>query len=563
MDTTNGRPPDRHGGRTFPKNVASSGEPREEDEVEGGNVTGIRELIDDNDRAILSTMHASRLLARAAIGGAWLVLAACGGKVVAENAEEDSAVDGSAFDATRADSARIVDARTDLAPLKDAVESGTARDAIDLDGDAGAHGTSFWALQAHADEVAEPSGVAVDGSGNVYVAATFRRRVDIGLGPRTTPGPNQILLAKFDPSGKPLWDVVSKGYETSTRAIGVDAEGNLYASGTFDSRGTDLGGGIIIGKTPPPSWPSGWIAKYDAAGHNLWSHSLGSALVLSFSFSPDGHVHAAGVCTGPLLELGPIDSCPSTLSSGYPMLLELDGAGALVRGDGFVGDTGFLSMVREAGGTRAVLGQLRGPTDLGGGTITPRSSLDVLLAVFDRLPSGAPALRFTRSYGALASGGPVTGGVAFDAAGNVVFGGNTVDVTEFGTKGPFVAKLDPKGGAIWSVPLAHAVRGLTLDDLGRVLVAANEDPFGSNEAIRLIALDGVDGRLLWSRRWPISGPRGGVLFNTLMPTPIAVSSDGIIFTGAFAGDLPFDTTVLSVPVLTASITDLFLAKVAR
>jgi DNA-binding beta-propeller fold protein YncE len=74
--------------------------------------------------------------------------------------------------------------------------------------------------KAKAGELEEPSGVAVDGQGNVYVADTWNGRIQ-----------------KFDPSGRQVGEYGGARYTFySPRNVAVDRQGNVYVADTGNSQ---------------------------------------------------------------------------------------------------------------------------------------------------------------------------------------------------------------------------------------------------------------------------------------------------------------------------------------
>jgi hypothetical protein len=109
-------------------------------------------------------------------------------------------------------------------------------------------GTKLWVHQFGPGTVG--FGVAVDGSGNAYVAT------DAGV-------------VKFDTSGTELWfQSIATSGATYTRGVAVDGSGSAYVTGS--TRGTLPGS---------PETNAGFadvfVAKYDTSGTKLWVHQLG------------------------------------------------------------------------------------------------------------------------------------------------------------------------------------------------------------------------------------------------------------------------------------------------
>ena len=101
---------------------------------------------------------------------------------------------------------------------------------------------------------AEAYGIAVDGSGNVYVGIDS-----------DTPGNDMIMLAKWNSSGTLQWQkymTQSDGSYVRGRpeGIGVDSSGNVYVASQ-----TNLNSG------------EAWIAQFDSSGTIQWQNTFGNA----------------------------------------------------------------------------------------------------------------------------------------------------------------------------------------------------------------------------------------------------------------------------------------------
>ncbi|HEX6428577.1 MAG TPA: SBBP repeat-containing protein, partial [Niastella sp.] len=104
-------------------------------------------------------------------------------------------------------------------------------------------GTYGWAGQlgrydAIISSSASARKVALDGSGNVYVAGSFNGSLDFDAGPGdatlTSAGSNDIFIAKYDGNGSYIWAKRIGGTGSDAGiAIAVDANGNAYVTGVF------------------------------------------------------------------------------------------------------------------------------------------------------------------------------------------------------------------------------------------------------------------------------------------------------------------------------------------
>jgi hypothetical protein len=291
-------------------------------------------------------------------------------------------------------------------------------------------------------------GVAVDGAGNVIVVGWFSGTVNLGIGQLTATF-QDVLVAKLDPSGNTLWNrrFAGPGSEIGN-GIAVDAAGNVLVTGTFQST-IDGGGGPLQGAGSFDAF----VVKLDAAGNHLWSRTIeGSGFDDGNGISVDG--------AGNAFVTGATHFAPSTASN--PFLLKLDpagnqiwnrqlatstmsGRGVTVAPDGdvlVVASSAITTLVSRLDGTGAPLwsqtfagaqgndiavdaldnvffaGQLTGPTDFGGGSLSSNGSTDAFVTKLG--PTGA--YEWARSMGS--AGFDTSNGVAPDGKGNVLLVGS-------------------------------------------------------------------------------------------------------------------------------------------
>ena len=162
-----------------------------------------------------------------------------------------------------------------------------------------ADGTLQWQkLWSNSSETA--SGIALDSSGNVYVAGTIS-----GASPFS---PTSALLFKLNSSGNLDWQKTwSYGYYTNAYAVAVDSSNNIYIAGSTDCSNNscfnnavllkfDTNGNVVwqrawnagIGAadaialdTAGNIYLTGYESAYQAAGGNGWQ-------VMLLKFSPTG-----------------------------------------------------------------------------------------------------------------------------------------------------------------------------------------------------------------------------------------------------------------------------------
>lgn len=167
-------------------------------------------------------------------------------------------------------------------------------------------GTAIWAssIGGTLDDVA--MALAVTSTGNVYIAGGFKS-ASMTVGSSVLTGypsivPGTAYIAKFSPSGTPLWGQaagVHTGWSRST-GLAADASGNVYMSGMYTDTSV-VWGGTTITKTYPGSFQSAmYVVRYTPAdvmdrhkamgsnGYNLTSYSMCS--------SPCGWIWISGAC---------------------------------------------------------------------------------------------------------------------------------------------------------------------------------------------------------------------------------------------------------------------------
>jgi len=185
---------------------------------------------------------------------------------------------------------------------------GTFKDSIDLGGGAmkaaggndlmlarfDASGRHVWSKRIGNPFNEMAGGIAVDRAGNLVITGSYDRDVDFLGTPLVASGESDVFVARLSPDGAPLW-VKSYGTEREDvgYGIGVDDAGNAVLTGWFESP-INFGGGALVGK----GQKDGFIAKLDVDGKHLWSrrfgdwdHDSGNAIAVT----PDGAAWLTGI----------------------------------------------------------------------------------------------------------------------------------------------------------------------------------------------------------------------------------------------------------------------------
>lgn len=151
-------------------------------------------------------------------------------------------------------------------------------------------GNDVWTTQFGSTGLDAAFGVAVDSTGNIFVAGATQ-----GVFPgEVAAGGQDAFLTKLDPAGNVLWSRQFGTAATDWAFVGVDGDGNAYVAG-----GTR---GAFAGETSAGDWDA-YARKYDGAGNVVWTRQFGSPgadWADGVAVDPAGNSHAAGRTSGAL-----------------------------------------------------------------------------------------------------------------------------------------------------------------------------------------------------------------------------------------------------------------------
>jgi hypothetical protein len=450
-----------------------------------------------------------------------------------------------------------------------AAETCASTDDEDCDG----HDCAKWAELFGDGAEQFGNAVAVDSSGNVYVAGDFYGALPFPGHTLIASGFDAMFVAKFDPGGKHLWsNQFSGGMTQGVSTIAVDAAGNVVIGGY--SIGTISFGGETLA-------PGAFVAKFDASGMHSWSRSFGgstacglpfgTSAVGAVAFDPKGDVIAAGAfCgsadfgSGPVPSAGNTDAFVVKLRGADGSMKASDGAWANVFGDGLAQSAGPVAV--DAAGKVLVAGTFYGSMTLGSMTLTSAGNSDAFLAKLkpDGTVSWTQAFASTGADTALSLavdplGGPILAG---RFGGAINFGGGPVDVVG-GSSNRFVVKYSAghlyQWAEVFSGDALLSTASVASDASGNVFVVTGyQGKLGLGTStlmsagksdILLAKLDASTGAPVWYRSFGDDADQ--------QPGGIGVAPDGSpIITGGVGGEMDFGTGVLK----SAGGGDLLIAK---
>lgn len=429
-----------------------------------------------------------------------------------------------------------------------------------------------------------PKGLVVDAAGNAFVTGSFRSStLTLGSVVLTGNGNTDGFIARIGTTGTWQWGTRFGGTsEDSGQGVALDAQGNLYATGSFTSTNVAFGNttlsatGIIEKEV--------YLARLNAAnGQWVWATAAGGILDdegMGLSVGAAGVVNLVGNFNSPNAPFG-----STTLSSAAYLITDT----FVAQANGTTGAWNW-AVSTEGGGDRRVMGSC---TDAQGnlyltGTFT--GVVDFGSIRLNAEPNGNDI--FVAKLGpngqwlwaAQAGGGATDRGqaVAADAQGNVyvtgtfaagsfaiavpaftaIFGSTTI--TTNGATDAFIAKLDSNGQWQWAVAGggtgSDAGNGIGVNAAGEPFVTGTYSgarpvfgpttlPVTPTQGGTFVSHLGTTGQWLWTVRAGSSGSDTG--------RALAVDAAGDpIITGAFNGTGAFGSTSL----VSAGSSDVYVAK---
>lgn len=146
----------------------------------------------------------------------------------------------------------------------------------------------------------EPSSVAVDDGGNVYVSGTYTNSLTIGslTIPASNVNGNDCFLAKFNSSGTPLWlkKISSPSFEAPAKVI-IANDGNILITGGFQGLTLQVDNLILNNINLNVDLNDIFLIKFDTDGNVIWGRregGQGSDIGLALASSSDGSIYLCG-----------------------------------------------------------------------------------------------------------------------------------------------------------------------------------------------------------------------------------------------------------------------------
>jgi uncharacterized delta-60 repeat protein len=326
-------------------------------------------------------------------------------------------------------------------------------------------------------------GIAVDGSGNVYITGHTGSSDAVSV---------DVVIAKYDTSGTIQWQrTLGNAGANRGQDIALDGSGNVYITGYTNSSGA---GGIDV-----------LIAKYNTSGTIQWQRTLGGTnddYGAGIAVDGSGNVYVTASANGAAL-IAKYDTSGTiqwqrTLGGGSGF----NGYGIAVDGSGNV----YITGLTYVGGTQAFfIAKL--PAD-GGFTGTYGAytyATSSLTAATPTLTAATSTLTASTPYWIATLGGASTDdgyGIAVDGSGNVYIIGSTQS-SGAGNVDVLIAKYNSSGAIQWQRTLGGTISdygyGIAVDGSGNVYIAGYTGSSGAGSPELLIAKYDTSGTIQWQR----------------------------------------------------------------
>lgn len=331
-------------------------------------------------------------------------------------------------------------------------------------------GEVLWAQSAGGKGDDDATSCKTDKEGNIIVAGWFEcATLAFGKSSVSNANPGKgcdLFIAKLSPDGECIWarSAGGKGSDGDYSACAVDKDNNIIVSGIFDSPVLEFGGVSLTNSGGSDMF----IAKYAADGQVLWAkNAIGSDHDEGQSCSTDaeGNIFAGGYFTSPTLTLGSVTVTNTAEKSGDAFVAKLSSDGTTIWLKTIGGaSTEIGNCFADPAGNVIIAGVFLSPTlTVGQTTLTNEGAGDLFVA---KLTPRGDAL-----WAKSAGGSSFEGVRSFyvDAKGNIlitgsylsaalVFGKDTLQNKAEGSEDIFIAQYSPNGEVLFAKSAGGAGR---------------------------------------------------------------------------------------------------------
>jgi len=413
-------------------------------------------------------------------------------------------------------------------------------------------------------------GVAVDESGNIYIAGGFRDIVDFdpggGTDEHTSNGNFDVFLSKFDSSGAFQWARTWGGINSDyAYSVATDGSGDIYVTGCFEST-VDFDPGVGTDEHTLNGKDDIFLSKFDSSGDFQWARTWGADdYDYGYAVAVDGfgNIYITGYFTG-TVDFAPGGGTDEHISNGGSdvFLSKFDSSGLFQWARTWGGnsyDNGPGVAVDGSGNiyvTGAYYATVDFDPDAGTDEHVSNGASDVFLSKFD----SSGVFQWARTWGA--NNDDLGRRVAVDGSGNIYLVGEFEDTVDFdpgsgtdehtsnGLADTFLSKFDSSGNFQWARTWGAGdydmVLGAAADGSGNVYVTGDYyatvdfDPGGGTDehtsngiCDALLSKFDSSGDFQWALTWGGAGNDWG--------SGVAVDGSGNLYvSGVFNDIVDFD-----------------------
>jgi hypothetical protein len=159
-------------------------------------------------------------------------------------------------------------------------------------------GNVIWTTHSGGYYNDRANSVAFDASGNSYVAGYFDSPTLVFGSYTLTNNSqysSDLLVEKYDPSGNPLWAKSAGGTRDDfANAIAVDASGNSFVAGNFNDSSLSMGSLILNNHDQGGLTADLFIIKFNTLGNELWAKNENADDATSIAVDAVGNAYVTG-----------------------------------------------------------------------------------------------------------------------------------------------------------------------------------------------------------------------------------------------------------------------------
>jgi len=390
--------------------------------------------------------------------------------------------------------------------------------------------------------------IAAGSDGSSFLVGDFDNTVTIGENIYTSNGLSDIILAKFDNDGNPIW---SKAFGDDRRqsgtAIAVDSSDNIIVTGYFSGVLTIEETILESGSTLETSV---FVAKFTTDGNLAWAKSFGSTdewqRAEAISVDDSDNIYITGNMKGSINFGG---ETLTSVGNEDAFIVKFDDSGTHQWSKHF-GDAAnqYGKAIATLNSNQVfLLGDFFGNMNFDDNILTSESTSDIYLAVFN---ASTGTVIWASNYGD--AGEQYSGDIAVSGSGDIYITGSNYSTIKFdtflnteGDSDMFLAKISPNNIPLWSKSFGDIATQwgdlITIDEDSNICICGRfngEINFGGSTFVNpsgkaiVIALFNENGEHIWSKGY---GPTGENV-------PIGLDQwkgQRIYMTGAFDTQLNF------------------------